>query len=127
MSSRDRWSGSADRRGRFKTSVVGRSRRRLRPRDVGVEILKSERKLVAVEPFRSSTELRALQAFNDEPETLDLGPYLRKLGSITHRLRDQLAHQPMQRIDISGERGEVEVHARESNAGAQQHPPRSSS
>jgi hypothetical protein len=33
----------------------------------------------------------------------------------------------MQRIDVNRERGEIEIHARDSNAGKQQHPPRSSS
>jgi hypothetical protein len=82
MSSRVRWSGSADCRGAGSRSTVVDRDRRLCTRDVAVEVLKPERKLVAVEPFRSSTELRALQVLNDEPKTLDLGPCLRKLGSV---------------------------------------------
>ena len=71
----------------FKVRTVNhRCQRRRGPCDVGVEVLKSARKLVAVEPFRSSTELRTLQALNDEPKPLDLGPCLRKLGLITYPL-----------------------------------------
>jgi len=68
-----------------------------------------------------------LQALNDEPETLDLGLHPCKLGLVPCGLRGQLAHQPMQGIDIGGERGEIEIHAQEFNASAQQHPSRSSS
>jgi hypothetical protein len=113
-------------RSRFKISLVDRGgRRSLRPCDISVEVFQSERKLVTVEPFRSSSELRALQTLNDQPETLDLGPCLHKLGSVTCCLSDQLAHQPMQRIGVGGEHGEIEIHAGEFNAGAQQHPPQS--
>ena len=101
------------------------SRTGLRPCDISVEVFQSERKLVTVEPFRSWSELRALQTLNDQPETLDLDPCLHKFGSVTRCLRDQLAHQPMQRIGVGGERGEIEIHAGEFNAGAQQHPPQS--
>jgi hypothetical protein len=108
----------------FTMIIVDRGCRRLLcSGDVGIEVLKSERKLVAVEPFRSPAELRALQALNHQPKTLDLSPHSRKLSSLIRGLRGKIAHQPMQRIDIGGERGEIEIHARESNAGAQRHPP----
>lgn len=107
---------------RFKINVVDRGRRRLCPSYVGIEVLKSERKLVAVESFRSPTELRALQSLNDKSKALDLGPYLRKLGSVPRGLRGQLAHHPMQRIDIGGERGEIEIHVCESNSSLRRHP-----
>jgi len=60
------------------------------------------------------------------PEPLDLGLCPHKLSSVVRYLRGQLMHQPMQRIDVDRERGEIEIHAREFNAGEQQHPSRSS-
>jgi hypothetical protein len=72
----------------------------------------SESKLVAIDPFRALSELRALEPPNDEPESLDLSLRLGKLGSIVRHLRSQVTHQPVQRIDVRRQRGEINVHAR---------------
>ena len=64
---------------------------RLQARNIGVEVFQSESKLVAIDPFRAPSELRALESSNDELESLDLGLRLGKLGSIVRRLRRQLA------------------------------------
>src|SRR6185312_12058150 len=45
----------------------------LRPPNVGTEILQSQLKLVAIEPFGTSTELQPLQLLHDQPQALDLG------------------------------------------------------
>jgi len=49
------------------------------------------------------------------------------LSVIVGHLRGKFAHQPMQCIDIDRQRGEIEIHARESNTDRQQHPQRLSS
>ena len=82
----------------------------LRPRDIGVEIFQSERKLAVIDAFRTSSELRSLQLSNNQPEALDLGLCLGKFRSIRRDLRGQVMHQPMQRIDIRRQRGEIEIH-----------------
>jgi hypothetical protein len=66
--------------------------------------------------------LRTLQVMNDRPETLDLGARPLQLGPLVGGLRGQIAHQPMQRIDVGWERGEIEIHAGKSNAGWRRHP-----
>ena len=48
---------------------------------------------------------------NNRPETLDLGERSLQLGLLVSGLRGQIAHQPMQRIDVGWERGEIEIHA----------------
>jgi hypothetical protein len=48
---------------------------------------------------------------NNRPETLDLGARSFQLGSLVNGLRGEVAHKPMQRIDIGGKRGEIEIHA----------------
>jgi hypothetical protein len=40
--------------------------------DIGVEVFQTEGKLVAVDPFRAPSELRALEPSDDELESLDL-------------------------------------------------------
>src|SRR5262249_60050827 len=77
----------------------------------GVEVFQSESKLVAIDPFRAPSKLRALESPNDELEPLDLGLRLRKLGSIVRHLRGQVPHQLVQCIDIRRQRGEIDVHA----------------
>ena len=72
-----------------------------------------------IEPFRPPSKLRSLQALDDEPEPLHLGARRRKLRVVVDHLRGKLAHQPMQGIDIDRQRGEIEIHARESNTGRQ--------
>jgi len=52
---------------------------RLQAGNIGVEVFQSESKLVAIDPFRPSSELRALEPPNDELESLDLGLRLGKL------------------------------------------------
>ena len=59
---------------------------------------------------------------NDRPKTLDLGQRSLQLGLLVSGLRGQIAHQPMQRIDVGWERGEIEIHAGKSNAGSRDHP-----
>jgi hypothetical protein len=54
-------------------SSMGQVAENLRPRDVGVEVFQSQSKLIAIEPFRPASELRALQALDDEPEPIHLG------------------------------------------------------
>jgi hypothetical protein len=83
--------------------------------------------LIAIEPFRPPSKLRALQALDDEPEPLHLGMRRSKLRVIIGHLCGKLAHQPMQCIDVDRQRGEIEIHAGESNTGRQQHPQRLSS
>jgi hypothetical protein len=63
-----------------------------------------------------------LQLMNNRPETLDLGARSLQLGSLVSSLYDEVAHQPMQRIDVGGKRGEIEIHAGKSNAGSRHHP-----
>ena len=41
--------------------------------NIGVEVFQSESKLVAIDPFRAPSELRALEPPNDQLESLDLG------------------------------------------------------
>ena len=108
---------------RFGTVIIdARRQRRLHPCNVDIEILQSERKLITVQPLRSPAKLRTLQMMNDRPETLYLGPCLRKLGSLVGGLGGHVTYQPMQRIDIGGERGEIEIHAGELNSGLRQDP-----
>ena len=47
--------------------------------NIGVEVFQSESKLVAINPFRALSELRALKPPNDELESVDLGLRLGKL------------------------------------------------
>jgi hypothetical protein len=68
--------------------------------NISVEVFQSESKLVAIDPFRPPSELRALEPPNDELESFDLGLRLAKLGSIVRHLRSQVAHQLVQCIDI---------------------------
>src|SRR6516165_259628 len=84
---------------------------RLQAGNIGVEVLQPESKLVAIDPFRAPSELRALEPPDDEPESLDLNLRLGKLGSIVRHLRSQVPHQLVQRIDIRRQRGEIDVHA----------------
>jgi len=85
------------------------------PGDIGVEVLQPKRELIAVDSFRSPSELRALQALDDEPKPFHLGTRCSKLRVILDHLCSKLAHQPMQGVNIDRQRGEVEMHARESN------------
>ena len=48
---------------------------------------------------------------NDRLETLDLGERSLQLGLLVRGSRGQIAHQPMQCIDIGGKRGKIEIHA----------------
>jgi len=64
----------------------------LRPRDIGVEVFQPQSKLIAIEPFRPPSKLRALQALDDEPESLHLGARRRKLRIVIGHLRGKLAH-----------------------------------
>ena len=84
---------------------------RLQAGDIGVEVFQPESKLIAIEPFRAPSELRALEPPNDELEPLDLGLRLGKLGSIVRYLRSQITHPLVQRLDIRRQRSEIDVHA----------------
>jgi hypothetical protein len=99
----------------------------LRPCKIGVEVFQPERQLIAIEPFRPPSKLRALQALDYELEPLHLGTRRCKLRAIIGYLRGQLAHQTMQGIDVDGQRGEIEIHPRDSNIGRRRHPQRLSS
>ena len=46
--------------------------------NIGVEVFQSESELVAIDPFRPSSELRALEPPNDQLESLDRGLRLGK-------------------------------------------------
>jgi hypothetical protein len=109
-------------RGRAAGTVLARRQRRLHPGDIDLEVFETKRKLITIQSLRTAAELRALRALNDQSQALDLGACSRQLGSLTSGLRGQVAHQPMQRIDIGGERGEIEIHARKSNADLRRHP-----
>src|SRR5437870_7855888 len=111
----------------FGVGIVRRRMTGLRPGDVRIEVFQAESKLVAVDPFRPPSELRALQALNDEPEPLDLGLRLGKLRTLPRHLPSQVAHQPVQRVDLNRQRGEINVHAQDSNACRPQYPRLSSS
>jgi hypothetical protein len=116
-------------RRRFGIGIVRRSLwvTCLRACNIGVEVFKPESKLVAIDPFRPSPKLRPLEPQNDGPESLDLSLRLGKLCLIARNLRSQVTHQLVQLIDVRRQGGEIDVHARESNAGAQKLPRRSSS
>ena len=45
---------------------------RLQAGNIGVEVFQSESELVAIDPFRARSKLRALEPPNEEPESLDL-------------------------------------------------------
>ena len=47
--------------------------------NIGVEVFQSKSKLIALDPFRAPSELCALEAPDDELESLDLGLRLGKL------------------------------------------------
>ena len=102
--------------------IEARRQRRLHPGNVDVEVFQPERKLIIVEALRPPAELGALQALNDQSQALDLGTRPRQLGSLIGGLGGHVAYQPMQRIDIGWERGEIEIHARESNPSLRRHP-----
>jgi len=85
---------------------------RLQVGNIGVEVLQPESKLVAIDPFRAPSELRALEPPNDELKSLNLALRLRKLRSIVRHLRSQVAHQLVQRIHIRRQRGDIDVHGR---------------
>ena len=116
-------------RGWFRLGVINYDCpiRCLCPRDIGVEVFQSQSKLIAIEPFGPPSKLRALQALDDQPEPLDLGTRRCKLRVIIGYLCGKLAHQPMQCTDIDRQRGEIEIHARDSNTGRRRHPKRLSS
>jgi hypothetical protein len=98
----------------------------LRACNIGVEVFKPERKLVAIDPFRPSPKLRPLEPQNDGPESLDLSLRLGKLCLIARNLRSQVTHQLVQLIDVRRQGGEIDSHEHESNAAAQKLPRRSS-
>jgi hypothetical protein len=108
---------------RFGAVIIdARRQRRLHPGNVDIEIFQSERKLITVQSLRTLAKLRTLQVMNDRTKTLDLGARSLQLGPLIGGLRGHVAYQPMQSIDIGGERGEIEIHARESNPSLRRHP-----
>ena len=94
--------------------------------NIGVEIFQAQGQLIVIDLFGASAKLRSLQPRNDQPEFVDLGFRPRKLGTLSGHLRGQVTHQGVQRTDIDWQRGEIEVHVCESNAGGKQHPTQSS-
>ena len=102
--------------------IEARRQRRLHPGNIDIEVFQTECKLITVQSLRPPAELRALQVMNDRPETLDLDARSLQLGPLIGGLRGHVAYQPMQRIDIGWERGEIEIHARESNPSLRRHP-----
>ena len=46
---------------------------RLQAGNIGVDVFQSESKLVAIDPFRPPSKLGALEAPNDQLESVDLG------------------------------------------------------
>jgi hypothetical protein len=83
----------------------------LGPRNIGLKVFQAESQLITIDPFRAAPELRALQPMNDEPKSLDLRSRLGELGLVARHLRSQITHQPVQRVDIRGKDGEIDVHA----------------
>ena len=81
---------------------VGRQRwmAGLRLCKIGVEVFQTERKLVAINAFRPTSKLHALQALDDKSEPLHLATRRCKLRIIIGHLRGKLAHQPMQCTDV---------------------------
>jgi hypothetical protein len=74
--------------------------------------------------FRSSSKLPALQVLDDEAKPLYPSARCSKLCVIIGHLRGKLAHQSLQRIDLGRQRGEIEIHAPESNLFGSEHPRR---
>ena len=111
-------------RGCFSLGVIhfDRLARCLHARHIGIEVFQPQSQLIAVEAFRSPSKLRPLQALDDEPEPLHLGTRHGKLPVVIDHLGGKLAHQPMQSIDIDRKRGEIEIHARDSNIDRQRPP-----
>jgi hypothetical protein len=98
---------------RLRTDIRRRCSRMacLQAGNIGVEVFQSESKLVAIDPLRAPSELRALESPDDELQSLDLRLRLRKLRSIVRHLRSQVAHQLVQRIDVRRQCGKIDVHA----------------
>jgi hypothetical protein len=65
----------------LRTDIVCRCCRmaRLQAGYIGVEVFQSESKLVAIDPFRPPSKLGALEAPNDQLESVDLGLRLGQL------------------------------------------------
>ena len=76
------------------------------PRDIGVEVFKTELQLVVIEPFGAPTKLAALQLLNDEPEAFDLRLRLSEVGAFGRERPDH----PLQRLDIVWQIGKIDVH-----------------
>jgi len=91
--------------------IDARHHRCLRPSDVDIEVFEPKRELIPIQSLRSATELRTLQVLNDQPEALNLGTGSLQLSPLVIGSSGQVAHQPMQGIDVGGKRGEIEIHA----------------
>jgi hypothetical protein len=81
----------------------------LGPCKIGVEILEAELQLIVIEPLSASAELAALQVLDDKVEPFDLSLRLAEAGALG---REQ-AHHPLQRLHITRQGCEIDVHERE--------------
>ena len=75
---------------------------------IGVEVFKAELQLIVIEPLGAPAKLAALQLLDDEMEPLDLGLCLGEAGALGR----ERAHQPLQRLHIIRQGGEIDVHER---------------
>src|SRR5258705_7290300 len=76
------------------------------PRDIGMEILKTELQLIVIQRFGAPTKLAALQLLNDQPEAFDLRLRLSEVGAFGR----ERPHHPLQRLDIVWQIGKIDVH-----------------
>ena len=96
--------------------VCGLESGRLRPRWTealasvraisALEVFEAELQLIVIEPLGTPAELAALQLLNDELQPLDLGLCLGEGGALGR----ERAHQPLQRLHIVRQSGEIDVH-----------------
>jgi hypothetical protein len=74
-------------------------------RNVAVEVLMCERKLIGIELFRTASKLRALQLLDDELKAFDLA--IAVLNDSGH-----IAHKMLQKSRFGGQIVEIDSHVR---------------
>lgn len=90
----------------LESSALGRLEPGFGPRQIDVEVLKSELQLSVIEPLIPPAELATLQLLDDEMEPFDLGLRLAEAGA----LGCERAYQLLQRLHIIRQGGEIDVH-----------------
>ena len=83
----------------------------LGPGYVGTEVLEPQLELAVCQAFGPLAELMALQLLDDHPKPLDLGLRRSERLMLAGLLGRQLPDQPMQCIDVLGQRSKIEFHA----------------